>query len=471
MANILNLVDQRAKDLIDIANAVWDYSELGFRETHSMKVQADYLEKQGFTVTRGAGGIPTALVAEWGKGKPLIGFLGEYDALAGLSQKVMAKKEPRVEGDPGHGCGHNLLGTASLGAALALKEMLECKGQTGTIRYYGCPAEEVLAGKVYMAREGLFSDLDIAISWHPSSMNTVRLSSGTAINSARFQFFGKTAHAAGDPHNGRSALDSVEIMNIGANYLREHIIKDASVHYVITSGGGQPNVVPAFAEVWYFVRAPRRDQVEEIYQRLIDIAKGSALINGTTFEIDFLTGCYNVLLNEVLADVMWDSLQEVGPPQFDEGDLEFAKELAQTFDTSAVKNLHESPIFQEFPELKEQTLHTTLMPPRGKGRSGGGSTDVGDVSWIAPTVQMSAAAIPIGCPGHSWQYCASAGSSIGHKGMLVAAKSMALCGLKLIENPELIEQAWSEFKVKTKDSPYRCPFPEGQEFPFDRFFD
>lgn len=470
MSDIVKLVDEKAQDLIQIADAVWGYSEVGFTEVKSAQVQADYLQKQGFRVTRGAGGVPTAFVAEWGEGRPYIGFLGEYDALAGVSQEVSVERRPREEGGPGHGCGHNLLGTAALGAALAVKQALEEKEVSGTVRYYGCPAEELLAGKVYMAREGLFSDLDISITWHPSSLNTVRLSSGTAMNSAKFQFFGKTAHAAGDPHNGRSALDAVELMNVGANYLREHVIKDASIHYVITSGGGQPNVVPAFAEVWYFVRAPRRGQVDEIYERLVDVAKGAALMTGTTFKIDFLTGCYDVLLNEVLADVMWDSLQKVGPPVFDGKDLEFGKKLAGTFDKSIIENLHKSPDFQEFPELKEQVLNTSLVPPRGKGRSGGGSTDVGDVSWIVPTAQMSAATVPIGCPGHSWQHCASSGSSIGHKGMLVATKTMALCALELIDNPELIKKAWEEFKEKTKDSPYKCPFPEGQPFPLDRFF-
>lgn len=470
MADILKLVDDNAQDLIRIADAIWDYSELGFRETQSAKIQADYLEEQGFTVTRGAGGIPTAFVAQWGEGRPYIGFLGEYDALAGVSQEVSPERKPRVAGGPGHGCGHNLLGTAAMGAALALKQALNEMKLPGTVRYYGCPAEELLAGKVYMAREGLFDDLDVAITWHPGSMNTVRLSSGTALNSAKFQFFGKTAHAAGDPHNGRSALDAVELMNVGANYLREHVIKDATIHYVITSGGDQPNVVPAFAEVWYFVRAPRRDQVEHIYERLVNVAKGAALMTETTFEIDFLTGCYNVLLNEVLADVMWDCLQKVGPPAFDDKDIEFGKKLAGTFDKAQMENMYKSLHFQEFPELRQQVIHTSLLPPRGKNSSGGGSTDVGDVSWIVPTVQMSAATVPIGCPGHSWQYCASAGSSIGHKGMIMAAKTMALCGLELVENPGLIEKAWEEFREKTKDSPYKCPFPKDKEFPFDRFF-
>ncbi len=470
MPDILRFVDGMAQDLIEIADAIWDYAEIGFDEAKSAEIQADYLEKQGFRVTRKAAGVPTGFVAEWGEGNPCIGFLGEYDALAGVSQEVSAERKPRKEGAPGHGCGHNLLGTGAMGAAVALKKALEQKKASGTVRYYGCPAEELLAGKVYMAREGLFSDLDISITWHPGAMNTVRLSSGTAMNSAKFLFFGKTAHAAGDPHHGRSALDAVELMNVGANYLREHVIKDASIHYVITSGGGQPNVVPAFAEVWYFVRAPMREQVEEIYERLVDVAQGAALMTGTRFEIDFLTGCYGVLINEVLADVMWDCLQKVGPPAFDEKDLEFGKKLAGSFDKFMVQNLRNSPDFKAFPELKDQVLHTFLMPPRGKHRSGGGSSDVGDVSWIVPTVQMSAAAVPIGCPSHSWQYCASSGSSIGHKGMIVGAKTMALCALKLIENPTLIEKAWEEFRESTKDSAYRCPFPKGQEFPLDRFF-
>ncbi len=463
-------VDKRAEELIEIADAVWDFSEVGFKEIRSSKIQGDYLERQGFKVTRGAGGIPTAIVAEWGNGRPIIGFLGEYDALAGVSQEVLPVRKARVEGGPGHGCGHNLLGTASLGAAVALKDALGERSESATIRYYGCPAEELLAGKVYMAREGLFDDLDIAISWHPGSLNSVRLGSGTALNSAKFQFFGKTAHAAGDPHHGRSALDAVELMNVGANYLREHIIKDASIHYVITSGGDQPNVVPAFAEVWYFVRAPRRDQVEEIYERLTDVAKGAALMTGTTFKIDFLTGCYEVLINDALADVMWECMQKVGAPQFDDTDFEFAKKLAESFDKSMVEGLRKSAEFEDCPELKEQILNTTLVPPRGKGKSGGGSTDVGDVSWIVPTVQMSAATSPIGTPGHSWQNCASSGSSIGHKGMLVAAKAMALCGMELIENPNLVESAWDEFTKKTEGSQYQCPFPKGEEFPLDRFF-
>lgn len=465
----MEFIDEKAEEFYKISDAVWDYAELGFKEQKSSKLQADYLESQGFSVQRGVGGVPTAFVAQWGGGRPYIGFLGEYDALAGLSQEAQPERKPRVPDAPGHGCGHNLLGTGALGAAVAVKEAISKRRGQGTVRYYGCPAEELLAGKVYMARAGVFSDLDVAITWHPGSMNTVRLGSGNAMNSAKFLFHGKTAHAAGDPHNGRSALDAVELMNVGANYLREHVINQARIHYVITKGGGQPNVVPAEAEVWYFVRAPHRNQVEEIYGRLVDVAKGAALMTGTTFDIKFLTGCYEVLLNETLADVMWKSLQKVGAPQFDEKDMEFARKLSETFDRASLENLKRSPEFLEFKELKEQVLNTTLVSPRGKGRSGGGSTDVGDVSFIVPTVQMSAATVPIGCPGHSWQNAASSGSAVGKKGMLVAAKAMALCALDLLDHPEEIEKAKAEFKEKTKDSPYKCPFPENQELPLDQF--
>jgi aminobenzoyl-glutamate utilization protein B len=466
LADIIAFLDKKAGDLFEIADQVWDFSEVGFQEYKSSKVLSDYLAKSGFTVKRGVGGVPTAFVAEWGHGKPFIGYLGEFDALAGVSQEVFPEKKPRVTGAPGHGCGHNVLGTGALGAALALKVGLAEAKMQGTVRYYGCPAEELLAGKVYMARSGVFDGLDVAITWHGGSTNTVRLGSGTAINSVKLRFHGRTAHAAGDPHNGRSALDAVELMNVGANYLREHVINTARIHYVITDGGGQPNVVPAEAEVWYFVRAPERNQVEEIYERLVDVAKGAALMTGTTFDINFLTGCYGVLLNDTLADVMWRNLQKVGAPKFDDMDMAFAKKLAESFDRA---NLDQMLRSSEFKDLKGQILNTTLVPPSGKGRAGG-STDVGDVSWLVPTVQMSAATVPLGCPGHSWQNCASSGSSIGKKAMLVAAKTMALCGLDLVEHPEEIKKAKAEFDEKTKEQPYKCRFPKERELPLNEFF-
>ena len=471
MFDALRFLDSKAEELGEVALMIWDYSELGFQEHKSAKAQADYLARYGFRINLGAGGIPTALVAEWGQGSPVIGFLGEYDALAGLSQEVSATKKPRVSGAPGHGCGHNLLGTGCVGAALALKDYLASTGKSGTVRYYGCPAEEIVAGKVFMAREGLFSDLDAAITWHPANVNTVRLSVGTAVNSVRFRFHGKTAHAAGDPHNGRSALDAVELMNVGANYLREHIINTARLHYVITNGGGQPNVVPAEAEVWYFVRAPHRFQVEEIYGRLTDIAKGAALMTGTIFDIQFLTGCYEMLLNRPLVDVQYKNLVKVGAPPFDAKDEELAKALFETFDKNSVEASLQAPGLREAADqLRGKVLHNGVIAPAGEGVVSGGSTDVGDVSWIAPTVTLSIATEPIGCPGHSWQHTASDASPIGLKGMMAAAKVQALTAIDLVEKPELLKKAKAEHKRLTEGRPYKCPFPEGEPFPLDEFF-
>jgi aminobenzoyl-glutamate utilization protein B len=471
MTDVIGYLDSRAPELFKQALDIWDFSELGFLEYRSAKVQADYLAENGFRINLGAGGLPTALVAEWGEGRPIIGFLGEYDALAGLSQEVSAERKPRVPSGPGHGCGHNLLGVGCLGAALAVKEYLKSTKALGTVRYYGCPAEELGAGKVYMAREGLFSDLDAAITWHPAFVNTVKLRVGTAINSVKFRFHGRTAHAAGDPHNGRSALDAVELMNVGANYLREHTITTTRLHYVITNGGGQPNVVPAEAEVWYVVRAPHRFQVEETHSRLVDIAKGAALMTGTSFEINFLTGCHEMRMNKTLIGVQFRNLEKVGPPKFDQKDFEFAAALAKTFDKNSVEFAITSPEYGEYAgQLRGQNLHTGIMPLTGEGVIYGGSTDVGDVSWIVPTVSLGTANAPIGCPSHSWQHCASNGSGIGLKAMLIAAKVQALTAIDLIENPDLLRRAKAEFDEKAKDNPYECAFPAGRPFPLDEFF-
>ena len=378
-----------AATLVDVSKKVWEFAEVGLQENRSAEVQVKVAEAEGFSVKRGTGGMPSAFVAEWGKGSPVIGFLGEYDALMGLSQKPSATKDPVCAGAPGHGCGHNLLGAAALGSAIALKRYITAHKLSGTVRYYGCPAEETLIGKTFMARDGVFDDLDAAITWHPGAMNTVQLGSSNGLNSVKFTFYGKTAHAAGDPHNGRSALDAVELMNIGSNYLREHVIPDARLHYVITEGGGQPNVVPARAQVWYYVRAPHRPQVEEIYGRLIDVAKGAALMTGTTFDIDFLAGCYDVLPNDVLAGLCLGVLKELGAPKWSAEDIRFAEDLAKSLDRKQVNEAlkaHGAP-----KELFTQVVNTTVIDPIDKGKVMGGSTDVGDVSWIVPTVQVSTA--------------------------------------------------------------------------------
>lgn len=464
---IQKFIDDLSQDLTSLSKEVWRFAEVGLKEDRSARVQADYLEKHGFSVKAGSGGMPSAFVAEWGSGKPVIGFLGEYDALAGLSQEVAPVKKPVAEGAPGHGCGHNLLGVGALGAAVAFKRYIEERGKTGTVRYYGCPAEETLVGKVFMARDGVFDDLDAAITWHPGSTNTAQVGSSNGVNSARFTFFGKTAHAAGDPHNGRSALDAVELMDIGANYLREHIIPDARLHYVITEGGGQPNVVPARAQVWYYVRAPRRSQVEDIYGRLMDVARGASLMTGTTFDVDFLAGCYDVLPNETLAAIAMEEFREVGAPKWSEDDHRFAAELAKTLDrrqTEASLKSMNAPA-----ELFSQTLNTTVIDPTDRGKVMAGSTDVGDVSWIAPTLQVSAASWPLGTPGHSWQITACSGHSLGEKGMLAAASVMARTAARLSEDPALIRKARDEFRKQVEGQEYKSPLPFGLKPPLDQF--
>ena len=462
-SSVLEILRKLFPETAGVSLDVWRFAELGLKEEKSAEAHAVFLARKGFRVTKGTRDLPTALVAEWGQGKPVIGFLGEYDALPGLSQDVSAERRPLVPGAPGHGCGHNLLGAGSLGAAAAFKEYLARTGREGTVRYYGCPAEETLIGKVFMAREGVFSDLDAAITWHPGDINTIPMGSSNAVNSARFIFHGRTAHAAGDPHNGRSALDAVELMNVGANYLREHVIPDARLHYVITDGGGQPNVVPARAEVWYYVRAPRRNQVDEIYSRLLDVAKGAALMTGTSFDVLFLSGCYDVLPNEALGEAALAWLRELGGPVFEDADMEFARDISATVEPSQKRQYLERMNAPE--ELYDQVMNTTVVEPLDKGKVLPASTDVGDVSWITPTVQVYTACWPIGIPGHSWQVTACSGHRLAQKGMFLASAVMALTAAELVEHAGILDRARQEFAERTKGQPYRSPLPEGLRAP------
>jgi len=315
---LIQWIEQKSDDLIALSDQIWEYAEVGLQEVRSAKIQQEFLQAEGFEIKSGVAGMPSAFVASWGSGSPVIGFLGEYDALPGLSQKVSPVKEPLRRGEPGHGCGHNLLGVGGLAAAAALKHELASSRLSGTVRYYGCPAEETLVGKVFMVKDGLFDDVDIVLDWHPSTVNMVRNVTSNAMNSVKFSFHGVTAHAAGDPHNGRSALDAVELMNVGANYLREHIVEKARIHYVITDGGGEPNVVPEHSEVWYYVRAPERTQVEEINSRLLDVARGAALMTETSFDTRFLAACYNLLPNTVVNRLLHRMMEEVGPSRWTE---------------------------------------------------------------------------------------------------------------------------------------------------------
>jgi len=336
----------------------------------------------------------------------------------------------------------------------------------GTIVFFGCPAEETLIGKTFIARAGLFDDLDCALTWHPGAFNTVSLSSSNAMNSAKFTFYGRSSHAAGDPENGRSALDAVELMNIGVNYLREHVIEEARIHYVITKGGGEPNVVPAEAQVWYYVRAPRRQDVDAIFARVLKIAEGAALMTETTFKVDLLAACYNMLPNETLSAVLYEAMKKAGPPQWTPAEIAFAKEISKSFAPGQKEALIRATKLP--PEYGEKYLDDTIAPIFDRGEIMKGSTDVADVSWVTPTAQINTCCQAIGSPGHSWQFVATSGMSIAHKGLELAAKTLAIAGSELLRKPALIEKARAEFAAATKGQPYKCAIPGDVKPPLDQ---
>lgn len=467
---LLNIV-KNEELLIDISNQIWNFAETGFQEFRSSKLLADVLEENGFKVFRQVAEMPTAFYASYGDESPIIAVLGEYDALPGLSQAPEPIRKPLKEGAPGHGCGHNLLGTGSLGGALAVKEAIDDGEVRGTIRYYGCPAEEIFNSKGYMIKHGLFDDVDITLSWHPSFLNSLNVMSTLAMNSISFKFLGRTAHAAADPQNGRSALDAVELMNIGVNYLREHVIPNARLHYVITNGGKAPNVVPDEAEVWYFIRAPERHQVENLYERVINIAKGAELMTDTKVMVNFLSASYNTEYNAVIKKVVNSCLKQVGAPKFKTEEKRFARELVKTLPENSIEGyLRFVPL--EYMELAKavlsKPLNKIIIPPLGEGNVEPGSTDVADVSWVSPLAEFTTACEIMASPGHSWQNVATAGMSIGHKGMLTAAKILALSAMKLMKKPHLIEKAKIQFEKDHKDKKYRFPFPKGHKPLFEK---
>ncbi len=452
-------LEERQQRFVAMSDDIWAHPQVALDETYACELQSNFLEGEGFKITSNVGGMPTAFMAEWGQGKPIIGFLGEYDALPNLSQKAQTTQEQVVSGAPGHGCGHNMLGTAALAAAVAFKAWLADQGKEGTVRYYGCPAEETGAGKVFMANDGVFHDLDAALTWHPWANNTVWASSSLAVDHIKFEFRGQTAHAAGDPEHGRSALDAVELMNVGVNYLREHVIQEARIHYVITNGGGQPNVVPDDAEVWYYIRAPKRDQVEEITERVIRIAHGAEMMTDTTLTIHDHFGVHNLLPNRVVSDVMYDVLKELGPIDFDDDERAFAKAVASGYpERIRAASIRGSGL----PESAlEQPLLAEVFEPGDPNKILSGSTDVSEVSWIAPTAQVLTTCHPAGVTGHSWGITACGGMSIGHKGMLHAAKVMAVTAAELALDPSILSKAHDEFMQSTEGKPYKAPLPEG----------
>ncbi|MFP3387461.1 M20 family metallopeptidase [Brevibacillus sp. SIMBA_040] len=465
---IAEIIDQKSDLFTNVSDRIWEYAETRFEEFRSAELLCKALEAEGFTVEKGVAGIETAFIGSYGSGSPVVAVLGEYDALSGLSQeRGNATHQPIVAGGNGHGCGHNLLGTGSLAAAVAIRHYMEENGIKGTVRYYGCPAEEGGSGKAYMAREGLFNDADFAICWHPQTFNTLMSISSLANYQVYFKFKGKAAHAAAAPHLGRSALDAVELMNIGVNYLREHVIPEARIHYAITNSGGfSPNVVQAEADVLYLIRAPKTQQVEEIYQRVCQIARGAAMMTETAVDIIFDKACSNLIPNQTMERVMYSNFTELGVPEFDQNEKEFARQIRTTIPDSD-KNSELQMIEKVLgakgkgmaEQLKEQELSSILMPLMPVARLMSGSTDVGDVSWIIPTVQCSTTCFAMGTQLHSWQAVAQGGTSIGHKGMLHAGKIMAATAVEMMVNPELIAEAKAELVEKLDGATYVCPIP------------
>ena len=446
----LKHIDANTTAYAEAAMQIWNFAELGYQEYKSSALLQKTLKEAGFTITTGVAGMPTAFIAEYGSGKPVIGILGEYDALPGLSQAVVPEEKPIEAGEPGHGCGHHLFGVGSAAAAIAVAEWLTKTKTTGTIRYYGTPAEEGGGGKTYMVKAGMFDDVDAVLHWHPSNNNSANASSSLANKSAKFRFYGTSAHAAGAPWFGRSALDGVESMNYMVNMMREHIPVESRIHYVITEGGKAPNVVPAFAEVFYYCRHPDMDMVKQNFEWIVKAAEGAAMGTQTRMEYEVIHGLYNVKPNETLSKVMNRNLNLIGGYEYNDEERAFAEKLQETL--IAPSNLANT---------------NAVMPYRVEEDGIGGSTDVGDVSWVVPTAGMRAATWVPGTSGHSWQAVAAGGTSIGTKGMIVAAKTMALTAIDLYKDPSIIETAKEELLRRRGPDFKYTPLTGDQEPPLD----
>jgi aminobenzoyl-glutamate utilization protein B len=449
-ADLLRAVDDRAGRFGEVSRLIWEYAEVGYKEVKSAALLQSELRAAGFEVRDNIGGAPTAFVASWGQGKPVIGILGEYDALPGLSQDAVPERKPRAAGAPGHGCGHNLLGAASALAAVAVKEHLAARKLPGTIRFYGTPAEEGGGGKIYMLRAGAFQDVDVALTWHPGSQNRAGLRSSLANISAKFRFYGRPAHAAGSPDMGRSALDALSLMNHAVELLREHVPESTRIHYIITNGGAAPNIVPDYVEAYYYARHPQMPVLDGVWRRIIRCAEAGALATETRMEMELVNSVYNVLPNDALAALLDRNLRAVGGLRYSPEEQAFAEKLVKTFGGDRE------------PVLGSQ--ERVLPPDDGYGS---GSTDVGDVSWALPTAQFTTAAFVPGTPGHSWQSAACAGTSIGRKGMVIAAKTLALTALDLLSDPQHIAAARASFEKRRAGHVYRSRVPPGQKPPLN----
>ncbi len=463
---IKRVIEEKKDLILDVSDKVWEYAELPYQEFKSSALISKVLKDQGFTIEMGVAEIPTAFTATYGSGKPVIGFLGEFDALDALSQEAgCIVKKPTGEGRPGHGCGHNALGAGSLGAALAVKEYLAAQKRSGTVIYYGCAAEEGAGAKQFMARAGLFNNVDFVYTWHPAGKNEVQSTRSVAIMGANFRFKGISAHAGSTPYLGRSALDAAELMSVGVNYLREHMIDQARIHYAYSDVGGvSPNVVQDRAAVKYEVRSPKVSQVKELFERVVKVAQGAALMTETTMEYEITMAFSDYISNGVLAEVADEAFREVGAPQWTPQDYELARSYLSTFNEVTINSIKEY-IAEEFSEerigeILEKPLDSEVHPFEGKiVKYASGSTDVGDVAYAVPTINFNVATAFIGNVGHTWQMTGQAGSDLARKGLLTAARVMALAALKTMERPDIIEKA-KEFTLRQNGGAYQCPLPD-----------
>ncbi len=441
---VIASIESNYEALTTLSDKIWAYEEEAFQETQSAQALADYAKANGFKVTQGVADIPTALVAEYGSGKPIIGILGEFDALPGLSQKTVPHKDPLNEGGAGHGCGHNLFGVASLGAAVAVKELIEGGQLQGTVRFYGTPAEEKYFGKLWMIRAGLFDDVDVVMDWHPSSKTESDVQSSLALVDFMVEFHGQAAHAAGDPWNGRSASDALELYTSGINFYREHVKPTVRIHYHIQDAGKVVNVVPDYSRIWVRVRDIKRDGMETVWKHVEKMAEGAAIMANVTHEISLISGVHEILVNRTGGEVMQKNLEYLGDISYTEEEVTFAKKIQEATGKPQVGL-----------DASIKPLRETIKNPEG------GSTDVGDVSFVVPVVRMGATVAPVDTPWHSWAVVACGGMSIGHKGMGFAAKALSMTMVDLFEDAKLRAAVKKEFMERKGDYVYKGIVPDG----------
>ena len=441
---IVTSIEKHQAKLIKISDSIWALAETAFEEDDSSRILADYAEANGFLVDRGVAGMPTAFVATYGSGSPVISVLGEFDALPGISQKAQPTKEPLNEGAAGHGCGHNLFGTASLGAAIAVKELIEAGKLKGTVKFFGTPSEEKYFGKIWMVREGLWDDVDVNVSWHPSATTVADVQSSLALVDFKVEFYGQAAHASADPWNGRSASDALELYTTGINYYREHIKPTVRIHYHIQDGGQVVNVVPDYARLWVRVRDTKRSGMMPVYERVKAMAEGAAIMANVDYKISLISGIYEVLVNRAGGEIMQKNLELLGPITYTDDEMAFGRKI------------------QEATGKPQVGMDSSIKPlEETKEHPGGGSTDVGDVSWNVANINLGVTVAPKDTPWHSWAVVACGGMSIGHKGMLHASKAMAMTMSDLFENPKLVEKVKAEYKERKGDVVYEAIVPDG----------